>query len=149
FGKASTEIVTKIKYHLEFEENPETSKDGVVCIYNVTGMDPEKALEIFDLKNIHIKMCQFAASELLTMTHMSLNFENNLFKKIFDANELSFDTNTKNTFAAVHKTLYGFIHSCTRIQCDSKPKLEQLSDDTSEPNYFIGCEKFKNSECGY
>ncbi|CAG8622903.1 23645_t:CDS:10 [Gigaspora margarita] len=127
-GKANSEIVAKIKYRLEFEEYPETSEDGVACVYNVTGMDPEKALEIFDLKNIQylykegttresvycpflntkvyketrtcrsIKMCQFAAPELLKMTHTFVNFEDNLFKKIFDANELSLDTNTLKLF---------------------------------------------------
>lgn len=51
-GKANAEIVTKVKYRLEFEEYPETSEGGVACIYNITGMDPNKALEIFDLKNI-------------------------------------------------------------------------------------------------
>ncbi|CAG8779611.1 17622_t:CDS:2, partial [Racocetra persica] len=123
-GKSNAEIMAKVKYHLEFEEYPETSDDGVACIYNVASMDPEKALEIFDLKNIQysykegtaresvycpflktkvyketracysIKICQFAASELVTMTHTSVNFDDNLFKKIFDANELSLDTNT-------------------------------------------------------
>ncbi|CAG8847611.1 26497_t:CDS:1, partial [Gigaspora margarita] len=100
-GKASIEIVTKVKYCLEFEEYPETSEGDVACIYNVTGMDPNKACKIFDLKNIQysykkgttresiycpflktkvykeirtccsIKMCQFPISELATMTHMT------------------------------------------------------------------------------
>ncbi|CAG8854709.1 33536_t:CDS:2, partial [Gigaspora margarita] len=154
-GKANAEIVTKVKYRLEFEEYPETSEGGVACIYNVTGMDPNKALEIFDLKNIQysykegtsresiycpflktkvyketrtcrgIKICQFAAPELATMTHTSVNFNDNLFKKIFDANELLLDTNTLNAFAVAHKTPCGFIHSHSRIRCDGKPKLEK------------------------
>ncbi|CAG8481829.1 22666_t:CDS:2, partial [Racocetra persica] len=100
-GKAKSEIVNKIKYRLEFEEYPETSENGVACVYNVAGMDTEKALEIFDLKNIQyaykdgttresvycpflktkvyketrtcrgIKICQFAAPELVAMTHTS------------------------------------------------------------------------------
>ncbi|CAG8810773.1 21969_t:CDS:1, partial [Racocetra persica] len=100
-GRANDEIVTKIKYQLEFEEYPETSEEGVACIYNVTGMNIEKAKEIFDLKNIQylykdgtvresvycpflqtkvyketqkcnsIKMCQFVAPELASMTHSS------------------------------------------------------------------------------
>ncbi|CAG8837726.1 23467_t:CDS:2, partial [Racocetra persica] len=52
-------------------------------------------------------------------------------------------------FAAAHKTPCGFIYSRTGIRYDGKPKLEkhyQHKDDTSEPNYFIGCEKFKNGE---
>ncbi|CAG8815801.1 12775_t:CDS:10, partial [Gigaspora margarita] len=132
----SIEIVMKVKYRLEFEEYPETSEDSVACIYNVTGMDSNKALKIFDLKNIQysykegttcksiycsflktkiykeirtchsIKMCQFAAPELATMTHTTVTFDDNLFKKI-------------------HK------------------------DNTSDPTYFIGCEKFKNDECGH
>ncbi|CAG8768273.1 26171_t:CDS:2, partial [Gigaspora rosea] len=36
----------------EIDKYPETSKNGVVCVYNVAGMDTEKALEIFDLTNI-------------------------------------------------------------------------------------------------
>ncbi|CAG8740913.1 3395_t:CDS:10, partial [Gigaspora margarita] len=124
-SRANVEIVSKIKYRLEFEEYPETSKDGVACVYNVAGMDTEKALEIFDLKNIQyaykdgitresvychflktkvyketrtcrgIKICQFAAPELTTMTHTS------------------------------------------------------REDDTSAPTYFIGCENFKNGERGH
>ncbi|CAG8817450.1 16336_t:CDS:1, partial [Gigaspora margarita] len=50
--RAKTEIVAKIKHRLEFEEYPETSEDGIACIYNVAVMNTEKALEIFDLKNI-------------------------------------------------------------------------------------------------
>ncbi|CAG8839365.1 37065_t:CDS:2, partial [Racocetra persica] len=98
-GKTNTEIVTKVKYRLEFEEYLKTSEGRVACIYNVNGMDSNKALEIFDLKNIQysykeettrksiycpflntkvyketrtccsIKMCQFAAPELVTMTY--------------------------------------------------------------------------------
>ncbi|CAG8552383.1 6335_t:CDS:2 [Gigaspora rosea] len=123
-GRAKLEIITKIKYQLEFEEYPETSENGVACVYNVAGMDTEKVLEIFDLKNIQyaykdgttcksvycpflntkvyketrtccgIKICQFAASELVTMTHISVNFDDHLFKKIFEAIELSLDMNT-------------------------------------------------------
>ncbi|CAG8692986.1 33977_t:CDS:2, partial [Gigaspora margarita] len=152
-GRAKTEIVVKIKHRLEFEEYPETSEDGVAYIYNVAGMDTEKALEIFDLKNIQysykdrttrksvyclflttkvyketrtcrgIKMCQFAAPELVTMMHTSVHFANNLFKKIFEANELSSDTNTLNAFAAAHKVPCGFIF---------KPVLDQ-EGDTSTP----------------
>ncbi|RIB01402.1 hypothetical protein C2G38_2230968, partial [Gigaspora rosea] len=33
-GKANVEIVTKVKYRVEFEEYPETSEGEVACIYN-------------------------------------------------------------------------------------------------------------------
>ncbi|CAG8690501.1 10930_t:CDS:2 [Racocetra persica] len=36
-----------------------------------------------------IKMCQFTAAKLVSMTHSSVDFNNNIFKKIFDSNELS------------------------------------------------------------
>ncbi|CAG8515864.1 304_t:CDS:10 [Cetraspora pellucida] len=72
----------------EIEEIDETSEDGVACVYNVAGMDTEKALEIFDLKNIQ----------------------------------------------------YSYKDGTT---CESQ------EDDTSAPTYFIGCENFKNSECGH
>ncbi|CAG8798854.1 15916_t:CDS:2, partial [Gigaspora margarita] len=107
---------------------PETSENGVACVYNVAGMDTEKALEIFDLKNIQyaykggttresvycpflntkvyketrtcrgIKICQFAAPELVAMTHTSVNFDDHLFKKIFEANELSLDLFYEHTY---------------------------------------------------
>ncbi|CAG8787421.1 21075_t:CDS:2, partial [Gigaspora rosea] len=156
-GRTKLEIVTKIKYQLEFEEYPETSENGVACVYNVADMDTEKALEIFDRKNIQyaykngttcesvycpflntkvyketrtyrgIKICQFAAPELVAMTHTSVNFDDYLFKKIFEANELSLDVNTLNVFAAAHKR----------------------EDNTSAPTYFNGCKNFKYGECGH
>ncbi|CAG8831443.1 15414_t:CDS:2, partial [Racocetra persica] len=49
---SSKEIARQVKYRLEFEEYPETASDSIACIYNVSGIDPEKAREIFDLKNI-------------------------------------------------------------------------------------------------
>ncbi|CAG8702597.1 37878_t:CDS:2 [Gigaspora margarita] len=61
--------------------------------------------------------------ELATMIHTTVNFDDNLFKKIFDANNLSLATNN------------------LKIRCDDKPKFEkyyQHKDDTSEPTYFIG-----------
>ncbi|CAG8507798.1 29036_t:CDS:2 [Gigaspora margarita] len=102
-------------------------------------MDPEKALEIFDLKNIQysynegttrenvycpflntkvyketrtccsIKMCQFAVSELLTIMYTSVNFEDNFFKKILDANKLSLDTNTLKLVVIANLTLNNII----------------------------------------
>ncbi|CAG8522799.1 18504_t:CDS:10, partial [Racocetra persica] len=149
-GRANVEIVSKIKYRLEFEEYLETSEDGVACVYNVASMDTEKALEIFDLKNIQysykdgtthesvfcpflntkvyketrtcrgVKICQFAAPELTTMTHIS------------------------------HIKYYVGLFPQTGIQCNGKPKLNtHYQDDTSVPTYFIGCENFKNSERGH
>ncbi|CAG8850391.1 1121_t:CDS:1, partial [Racocetra persica] len=41
-----------------------------------------------------IKICQFAAAELVSMTHLSVDFNDNIFKKVFDSNELFLDTNT-------------------------------------------------------
>lgn len=83
------------------------------------------------------------------MMHLSVHFANNLFKKIFVANELSSDANTLNAFAAAHKVPCGFIYSQTSIRCNGKPKLRshyQQESDTSTPTYFIGCEKFRNAE---
>ncbi|CAG8627929.1 5092_t:CDS:2 [Gigaspora margarita] len=46
-------------------------------------MDTEKALEIFNIKNnmLWYKICQFAVSELLAITHISVNFDGYLLKK--------------------------------------------------------------------
>ncbi|CAG8734225.1 2504_t:CDS:2, partial [Cetraspora pellucida] len=78
-----------------------TSEDGVACIYNVASIDTEKALEIFDLKNIQYSYKDGTTSpELIAMTHTSVDFDNNLFKKIFEANDLSSDTNMLNNEVA-------------------------------------------------
>ncbi|CAG8790274.1 17255_t:CDS:2, partial [Gigaspora rosea] len=120
----NTETAGRVKYRLEFEEYPETAPDGVACIYNIAGMDPEKACEIFDLKNIQysykdgttrdnvhcsflntkvyketrscrgVKYCQFISPELKNASHTVVDFDDELFKKIFEANELSVDTAT-------------------------------------------------------
>ncbi|CAG8804230.1 46539_t:CDS:2 [Gigaspora margarita] len=60
-------------------------------------MDTEKALKIFDLKNIQYvykdgTTCE--TPELVVMIYTSVNFDNHLFKKIFEANELLLDMNT-------------------------------------------------------
>ena len=43
---------TDINYHLEFQEYPRTSEEGVVAIYNVSGWDVSKAKATFALKNL-------------------------------------------------------------------------------------------------
>ncbi|RIB22191.1 hypothetical protein C2G38_2174627 [Gigaspora rosea] len=124
----------------------ETAPDGVACIYNIASIDPEKACEIFDLKNIQysykdgtthnnvhcsflntkvyketrsccgIKFCQFISPELKNISHTVVDFDDKLFKKIFEANELSVDTH---------------------------------EEDTSPPHYFIGCQNYKHGEKGH
>ncbi|CAG8836761.1 17771_t:CDS:2, partial [Racocetra persica] len=49
---SSKEIAGQVKYRLEFEEYSETAPDSIACIYNISGINPKKACEIFDLKNI-------------------------------------------------------------------------------------------------
>ncbi|CAG8820130.1 1976_t:CDS:1, partial [Gigaspora rosea] len=51
-GKASIEIVIIVKYRLGFKKYLETSEGSVACIYNITSMDPNRALEILEIKNI-------------------------------------------------------------------------------------------------
>ncbi|CAG8682156.1 30803_t:CDS:2, partial [Racocetra persica] len=101
---SSKEIAERVKYQLEFEEYSETAPDGVACIYNVSGLDLEIAHEIFDLKNIQysykesttLKFCQYILPEIKNTSHTIVNFGDELFKKIFEANELLIDTATLN-----------------------------------------------------
>ncbi|RIB25730.1 hypothetical protein C2G38_2138644 [Gigaspora rosea] len=125
-SRGNTETAGQVKYRLEFEEYPETAPDVVACIYNIAGMDPEKACEIFDLKNIQYS-----------------------YK---DANELSVDTATLNEFVAVHKISYEYYDELAQLRCNGKPNLAkhyQHEEDTSLPHYFIGCQNYKCGEKGY
>lgn len=171
-----------VKYRLEFEEYPETAPDRVACIYNIAGMDPEKACEIFDLKNIQysykdgttrdnvycsflntkvyketrscrgVKFCQFISPELKNASHTVVDFDDELFKKIFEANELSVDTATLNEFVAAHKISCEYYDELAQIRCNEKQKLAkhyQSEEDTSPPHYFIGCQNYKRGEKGH
>ncbi|CAG8607415.1 23598_t:CDS:2, partial [Gigaspora rosea] len=114
-AEQSLEIVTKIKYRLEFEEYPETSENGVACVYNVAVYK--------ETRTCGIKICQFGAPELVTMTHTSY-FNTNVSQFLI------------SLFAAAHKVPCGFVCS-------------QTEDDTSASTYFIGCKNFKNGERGH
>ncbi|CAG8794608.1 1633_t:CDS:2, partial [Racocetra persica] len=57
----------------------------------------EKAKEIFDLKNIQYlykNRTVQETSELALITYLLVDFNDNIFKKVFDSNKLSLDTNT-------------------------------------------------------
>ncbi|CAG8849956.1 20354_t:CDS:2, partial [Gigaspora margarita] len=142
-----------VKYQLEFEEYPETAPDGVACIYNIAGMDPEKVYKIFDLKNIQysykdgttcdnvhcsflntkvyketrlchrVKFCQFISPELKNNSYTVVDFDDELFKKIFEANELLVDTATLNEFVAAYKISCEYYDELAQIRCNGKPNL--------------------------
>ncbi|CAG8843781.1 34031_t:CDS:2, partial [Racocetra persica] len=101
FGRNLT--VDQVEYYFEFQEYPKTSETGVASIYNVSGWKPDDAKNTFRISNIQyaysdprtirsIQKCPFLAT--LNIEHISVNFEDQLHKNIFDANKFSVDTFT-------------------------------------------------------
>ncbi|CAG8840051.1 1864_t:CDS:1, partial [Racocetra persica] len=107
-----------------FQEYPKTSLTGVTSIYNISGCESDDAKKAFGISNIQyayedprniqsiqkysflgvlvqktyysclsIKVCEFS-STTFDIEHMSVDFEDQLYKKIFDANKFSVDTFT-------------------------------------------------------
>ncbi|RIB09088.1 hypothetical protein C2G38_297663 [Gigaspora rosea] len=140
--------VDQIEYFLEFQEYPKTSPTGVASIYNVSGWEPDKAKKAFGIVNLQysygnpgniqsikkcpflgvpvrktyrtcfsVKVCEFSSPEL-NIEHTFVDFENQLYKKIFDSNESSVHTVTLNTFGKAHNTPCSYIDPITNIQCN-------------------------------
>ncbi|CAG8600241.1 33030_t:CDS:2, partial [Racocetra persica] len=100
--------VNQIEYFLEFQEYSKTLPTGVASIYNVFEWDSNKAKQVFEIANIQysygnprnmqqiqkylflesIKICEFSLPEL-NIEYTFVDFENQLYKKIFDVNESS------------------------------------------------------------
>ncbi|CAG8846725.1 5848_t:CDS:2, partial [Racocetra persica] len=122
FGRNLT--VDQVEYYFEFQKYPKTSETGVASIYNIFGWKPDNAKNAFKISNIQyaygdsgtirliqkclflgipvkktycsclgVKVCKFG-SATLNIEHTLVNFEDQLYKNIFDANEFSVDTFT-------------------------------------------------------
>lgn len=111
--------IEKIKFYLEFQEYPCTHENGFASVYNISGWDLEDAKKTFGLRNIQysvgnpggissvfcpflgvkckldqrtcqgVKMCQLASREIIEYRHSEVNFEDNIYEKIFDNKELT------------------------------------------------------------
>ncbi|PKY51330.1 hypothetical protein RhiirA4_546495 [Rhizophagus irregularis] len=164
FGKNL--VVNDIEFHLELQEYPRTSEDGVAYVYSVSAFDHKKAREFFSLKNIQYAMdsksgtayefeCGFLgikamknmrkchgvkmcshSAEELNSSHDSVNFETNTYKNIYNTYEHSIEKYTINFFVVCSKT------SCQFINCNGSPKLSE----GSSTKYFIGCNGWKSGE---
>ncbi|CAB4480127.1 unnamed protein product [Rhizophagus irregularis] len=145
FGKNL--IVNDIEFHLELQEYPRTSEDGVAYVYSVSAFDHKKAREFFSLKNIQYAMdsksgmayefeCGFLgiiaiknmrkchgvkmcshSAEELNSSHDSVNFETNTYKNIYNTYEHSIEKYTINFFVVCSKTF------CQFINCSGSPKI--------------------------
>ncbi|CAG8570262.1 5332_t:CDS:2, partial [Cetraspora pellucida] len=116
-----------------FEEYPETASDETQSCCGV-------------------KFCQFISPELKNTSHSVVNFDDELFKKTFEANELSVDNVTLNEFVAAHKIACEYYDKLTQIRCNGKSilaKFYQRKDNTSLLHYFIGCQNYKHGEKGH
>jgi hypothetical protein len=111
--------VETLNYFLEFQEYPITSENGTATIYNVSGWNTDDAKKTFKLHNIQysignpgkisevyckflgvkccveqrtcqgIKICKFASPSLLENTHTHVDFEDEIYKEVFESSELS------------------------------------------------------------
>ncbi|RIB27576.1 hypothetical protein C2G38_2240053 [Gigaspora rosea] len=153
FGRNLT--VDQVEYYLEFQEYPKTSLTGVASIYNVSGWEPDDAKKAFGISNIQyaygdpgnirsiqkcpflgvpvkktyrsclsVKVCEFSSTDL-DIEHTSVNFEDQLYKKIFDSNEFSVDTFTLNTYGQAYNTPCPYIDPITNIRCNGNPILRE------------------------
>ncbi|CAG8797726.1 7604_t:CDS:2, partial [Racocetra persica] len=73
---------------------------------------------------LSIKVCEFS-STTLDVEHTSVNFEDRLYKKIFDANEFSVDTFTLNVYGQAYNTPCSYIDPNTNIRCNGNPILRE------------------------
>ncbi|CAG8444559.1 2547_t:CDS:2, partial [Scutellospora calospora] len=150
------------------EDKVETSLTGIASIYNVSSWKPEEAKKVFGLSNIQyaygdlenirsiqiylflgvrvqktyrschsVKICEFS-SATLNIEHTSVNFEDQLYKKIFDANEFSVNTFTLNTYAQAYNTPCSYIDSITNVHCNGNSVLRE---------YKQNCENKPINEC--
>ncbi|CAG8852004.1 30656_t:CDS:2, partial [Gigaspora margarita] len=143
------------KYYLEFQEYPKTSETGVASIYNVSSWKPDDVKNTFGISNIQyaygdpgtirsiqkcpfldvpvkktycsclsVKVCEFG-SATLDIAHTSVNFEDQLYKNIFNTNEFSVDIFTLNTYSQAYNTPCSCIDSITNIHCNGVPILRE------------------------
>ena len=117
-------IINDIEFHLELQEYPRTSEEGVAYIYNVSTLNHNKAKDFFNLKNIQyavdnkngslyefeceflgtnsvknvrkchgVKMYSHSAKEL-DSSHISVDFETNTYKNIYNTYKYSIEKYT-------------------------------------------------------
>ncbi|CAG8843906.1 23377_t:CDS:2, partial [Gigaspora margarita] len=116
--------IDQVEYYLEFQEYSKTSETGIASIYNVSSWKPDDIKNAFGISNIQyaygdsgtirsIQKCPFLGvpvkktyhsclsvkvyefgSATLDIVHTLVNFEDQLYENIFNANELSVDTFT-------------------------------------------------------
>ncbi|CAG8617325.1 7037_t:CDS:2, partial [Dentiscutata heterogama] len=138
-------IINQVKYYLEFQEYSKTSETGIASIYNVSSWKLDDAKNAFGISNIQyaysdpetirsiqkysflgvpvkktyclclgVKVCEFG-SATLDIKHKLVNFEDQLYKNIFDTNKFLVETFTLNTYGQVYNTPYSYIDLITNI----------------------------------
>ncbi|CAG8654372.1 11972_t:CDS:2, partial [Racocetra persica] len=84
--------------------------------------------------------CECASSDL-EVSHTSVDFESELYKKIFDSHEFSRDNAALSTFITAFKTPCRAINPVTNEQCDGLPILKEYS--------YIRCNKWQSTQCNH
>ncbi|CAB4430504.1 unnamed protein product [Rhizophagus irregularis] len=128
-------VINDIEFHLELQEYPRTSDEGVACVYNVSALDQEKSRNYFSLKNLQyavdcksgstykfeckflgtavtknmrkchgVKMCSHSAEEL-NSSHVSVDFETNVYKNIYNTYEHSIEKYTLNLMRVMQQNI--------------------------------------------
>ncbi|CAB4430515.1 unnamed protein product [Rhizophagus irregularis] len=155
-------VINDIEFHLELQEYPRTSDEGVACVYNVSALDQEKSRNYFSLKNLQyavdsvtknmrkchgVKMCSHSAEEL-NSSHVSVDFETNVYKNIYNTYEHSIEKYTLNFFVSCFKISCQFINQSNNTTCDGHAKLYQHKtfNESNATKYFIRCSKWKKAE---
>ncbi|RIB03397.1 hypothetical protein C2G38_2225146 [Gigaspora rosea] len=88
----------------------------------------------------------------LDIEHTFVDFESQLYKKIFDANESSINTITLNTFGQAYNTPCLYTDPVTNIQCNGKPVLREykkIDNTISTIRKFVGCKNYKLGQKGH
>ncbi|RIB08981.1 hypothetical protein C2G38_2210110 [Gigaspora rosea] len=143
--------VDQIEYFFEIQEYPKTSSTGVAKPFDQKC--PFLGLSI--CKTYHsclgVKVCEYSSPEL-DIEHTFVDFESQLYKKIFDTNESSINTITLNTFGQAYNTPCLYIDPVTNIQYNGKPVLREykkIDNTISTIRKFIGCKNYKLEQKGH
>ncbi|CAH1768121.1 6319_t:CDS:2, partial [Entrophospora sp. SA101] len=134
--------VEAIKFYLEFQEYPCSLEKGFASVRCIVEQRTCQG----------VKVCKLASPEIINYQHSNVNFEDSIFEKTFQNNELTSQEITLCQYVAAFKINCKFVFhgdNNEEIQCDGKPTLKyhfQMVDGITIKKYFIGCQKWKRNE---
>ncbi|RIB03521.1 hypothetical protein C2G38_2224820 [Gigaspora rosea] len=133
------------------ENKDETSSTGVASVCNISGWDINDAKKAFRISNIQYAYGDPRNIRSIKKCPFLVDFENQLYKRIFDANEFSVNTFTLNTYGQAYNTPCSYINPTTNIRCNEKPVLKEYKqiDNTTTIRKFIGCQNYQFGQKGH